>query len=32
MRARAAMLEARGLIEPGDMVEELVVIGARRAR
>jgi release factor glutamine methyltransferase len=32
MRARAAMLEARGLIEPGDDVEELVVVGARRAR
>jgi release factor glutamine methyltransferase len=31
MRARAAMLESRGLIEPGEMLEELVVIGARRA-
>ncbi|MQA15173.1 MAG: methyltransferase [Pseudonocardiaceae bacterium] len=32
MRARAAMLEARGLVEPGQSVEELVVVvGARRA-
>ncbi|MFN2495233.1 MAG: HemK2/MTQ2 family protein methyltransferase [Pseudonocardiaceae bacterium] len=31
MRARVAMLEARGLIEPGQRNEELVVIGARRA-
>ncbi|MCW0214429.1 MAG: methyltransferase [Pseudonocardia sp.] len=31
MRARAAMLEARGLIEPGETEEDLVVIGARRA-
>ncbi|NMH96212.1 methyltransferase [Pseudonocardia sp. K10HN5] len=31
MRARAAMLEARGLVEPGQTVEELVVVGARRA-
>jgi release factor glutamine methyltransferase len=30
MRARAAMLEARGLIEPGQCEEQLVVIGARR--
>jgi release factor glutamine methyltransferase len=30
MRARAAMLEARGLVEPGQCEEELVVIGARR--
>ncbi|MGH3800328.1 MAG: HemK2/MTQ2 family protein methyltransferase [Pseudonocardiaceae bacterium] len=32
MRARVAMLEARGLVEPGQCHEELVVIGARRAR
>ncbi|MGQ0779415.1 MAG: HemK2/MTQ2 family protein methyltransferase [Pseudonocardiales bacterium] len=32
MRARVAILEARGLIEPGQRDEELVVIGARRAR
>ncbi|MGH3898291.1 MAG: HemK2/MTQ2 family protein methyltransferase [Pseudonocardiaceae bacterium] len=32
MRARVAMLEARGLVEPGQRDEELVVIGARRAR
>jgi release factor glutamine methyltransferase len=31
MRARAAMLEARGLIGPGQTEEDLVVIGARRA-
>ncbi|MGH3942695.1 MAG: HemK2/MTQ2 family protein methyltransferase [Pseudonocardiaceae bacterium] len=31
MRARVAMLEARGLVEPGQRDEELVVIGARRA-
>lgn len=31
MRLRATMLEARGLIEPGQRDEELVVIGARRA-
>jgi release factor glutamine methyltransferase len=30
MRARAAMLEARGLIGPGEREEELVVVGARR--
>jgi release factor glutamine methyltransferase len=30
MRARAAMLEARGLVGPGQREEELVVIGARR--
>ncbi|MDQ3764655.1 MAG: methyltransferase [Actinomycetota bacterium] len=29
MRARAAMLEARGLIQPGQRAEQLVVIGAR---
>lgn len=29
MRARAALLEARGLIRPGQRIEELVVIGAR---
>ncbi|MGH3833457.1 MAG: HemK2/MTQ2 family protein methyltransferase, partial [Pseudonocardiaceae bacterium] len=32
MRLRATMLEARGLLEPGQRDEELVVIGARRAR
>lgn len=32
LRARVAMLEARGLVEPGQRDEELVVIGARRAR
>lgn len=32
MRLRAAMLETRGLVEPGQRNEELVVIGARRAR
>lgn len=31
MRVRAAMLEARGLVEPGQRDEELVVIGARDA-
>ena len=31
MRARAAMLECRGLIEPGEWFEELVVVEARRA-
>jgi release factor glutamine methyltransferase len=31
MRLRAAMLEARGLVGPGQRDEELVVIGARRA-
>ena len=30
MRARAAMLEARGLVEPGQREEQLVVIGVRR--
>lgn len=30
MRARATMLQARGLIEPGQREEQLVVIGARR--
>lgn len=32
MRARVAMLEARGLVEPGQREEELVIIGARRGR
>lgn len=32
MRARAALLEARGLVEPGQREEELVVIGAHRVR
>lgn len=32
MRLRAAMLEARGLVGPGQRDEELVVIGARGAR
>ena len=32
MRARAGMLEARGLIEPGQRDEELVVIGAHHVR
>lgn len=32
MRTRVAMLEARGLVEPGQRDEKLVVIGARRAR
>jgi release factor glutamine methyltransferase len=31
MRARAAMLEARSLIRPGQREEELVVVGARHA-
>lgn len=31
MRARAALLEARGLISPGQREEELVVVGARDA-
>jgi release factor glutamine methyltransferase len=31
MRLRAAMLEARGLVQPGQRDEELVVIGAWRA-
>jgi release factor glutamine methyltransferase len=31
MRLRAAMLEARGFVQPGQRDEELVVIGARRA-
>lgn len=30
LRARAEMLERRGLIEPGRRVEELVVVGGRR--
>jgi release factor glutamine methyltransferase len=30
MRVRAAMLEARGLVQPGQHEEELVVIGAHR--
>lgn len=30
MRARAAMLEARGLVRPGQSLEELVVVGAHR--
>lgn len=30
LRARAAMLEARGLIGPGDRIEELVVVGGSR--
>lgn len=32
MRARATMLQARGLIEAGQRIEELVVVEARRAR
>lgn len=32
MRARAVMLEQRGLIEPGDSLEELVVIKAHHER
>jgi release factor glutamine methyltransferase len=32
MRARAAMLHTRGLIQRGQRTEQLVVIGARRAR
>lgn len=31
MTARAALLEARGMIRPGQRFEELVVVGARRA-
>lgn len=31
MRARAALLEARGLLEPGQSIEELVVVAAHRA-
>jgi release factor glutamine methyltransferase len=31
MRARAGLLESRGLIDPGQRVEELVVVGAHRA-
>ncbi|GAA1322307.1 HemK2/MTQ2 family protein methyltransferase [Pseudonocardia xinjiangensis] len=31
MRGRAALLESRGLIRPGQRFEELVVVGARRA-
>jgi len=31
MRARATMLEARGLVAPGQQMEELVVVGARHA-
>lgn len=31
MRARAALLEARGLVGPGQREEDLVVVGARRA-
>jgi hypothetical protein len=30
MRARAALLEARGLIEPGQRVEEIVVVAGQR--
>jgi release factor glutamine methyltransferase len=30
LRARAAMLEARGLLQPGQRVEELVVVGGSR--
>jgi release factor glutamine methyltransferase len=30
MRSRAALLEARGLIAPGERVEELVVVGGPR--
>jgi release factor glutamine methyltransferase len=30
MRARTSMLEARGLVQPGQREEQLVVIGARR--
>ena len=32
MRARAVLHEARGLVEPGAIDEELVVVGGRRAR
>jgi release factor glutamine methyltransferase len=31
MRSRAALLESRGLIHPGQRFEELVVVGARHA-
>jgi release factor glutamine methyltransferase len=31
MRARAVLLESRGLIRRGQTFEELVVVGARRA-
>ncbi|HEX2298095.1 MAG TPA: HemK2/MTQ2 family protein methyltransferase [Pseudonocardiaceae bacterium] len=31
MRARAALLEARGLLEPGQSIEELVVVAAHHA-
>ncbi|HEY4418895.1 MAG TPA: methyltransferase, partial [Pseudonocardia sp.] len=31
MRSRAALLESRGLIHPGQRFEELVVLGARHA-
>ncbi|MDQ3476660.1 MAG: methyltransferase [Actinomycetota bacterium] len=31
LRARAAMLEARGMIYPGQRIEKLVVVGARHA-
>jgi release factor glutamine methyltransferase len=30
MRARAALLEARGLITPGHRAEEIVVVAGRR--
>jgi release factor glutamine methyltransferase len=32
LRGRAALLAARGLIRPGQTLEELVVVGARHAR
>ncbi len=31
LNARAAMLEARGMIDPGQRIEKLVVVGARHA-
>jgi release factor glutamine methyltransferase len=31
MRARAALLESRGLVGPGQREEDLVVVGAHRA-
>ncbi|MGI8723606.1 MAG: HemK2/MTQ2 family protein methyltransferase [Geodermatophilaceae bacterium] len=31
LRARAAMLESRGMIDPGQRIENLVVVGARHA-
>jgi release factor glutamine methyltransferase len=31
MRARARMLEARGLVRPGQMLEDLVIVEARHA-